>query len=147
MQRSRSVSSVPTPENHHRVVIRPDPKFKFNPEDEDEDSDNEENSSDVFASRPQNDLGGRLRPQPQHSLRSRLSLQHPPLPSRGRLGSLSNLSAVSEAPLTACAVSSTPQPQEPRQPRRLYHSPYGTIREEHEVRMRNTNNDHSYRIG
>ena len=154
MQRSLSVSSVipasaasDSPLNHHRVIIRPDPKFtQFNPEDEDEDSENElENSpQEIF----HNDLNLRAsEPQPQrppHGLRSRLSLQHPPIPqSRGRLGSLSNLSAVSEAPLTAHAVSPN---QQPPQPRRLYQSPYGTIREEHEVCMR-TNRDHSYRVG
>lgn len=152
MQRSLSVSSVipasaasDSPLNHHRVIIRPDPKFtQFNPEDEDEDSENElENSQEIF----HNDLNS-LRPsqpqRPPHGLRSRLSLQHPPIPqSRGRLGSLSNLSAVSEAPLTAHAVSPN---QQPPQPRRLYQSPYGTIREEHEVCMR-TNRDHSYRVG
>lgn len=113
MQRSLSVSSVipasaasDSPLNHHRVIIRPDPKFtQFNPEDEDEDSENElENSQEIF----HNDLNS-LRPsqpqRPPHGLRSRLSLQHPPIPqSRGRLGSLSNLSAVSEAPLTAHAA-------------------------------------------
>ena len=154
MQRSLSVSSVipasaasDSPLNHHRVIIRPDPKFtQFNPEDEDEDSENElENSQEIF----HNDLNS-LRPsqpqRPPHGLRSRLSLQHPPIPqSRGRLGSLSNLSAVSEAPLTAHAVSPNQQPPQP-QPRRLYQSPYGTIREEHEVCMR-TNRDHSYRVG
>ena len=154
MQRSLSVSSVnpasESPLSHHRVIIRPDPKFtQFNPEDEDEDSETElENSpQEIF----HNDLNLRAsEPQPQrppHGLRSRLSLQHPPIPqSRGRLGSLSNLSAVSEAPLTAHAVSPSQQPLQPQQPRRLYQSPYGTIREEHEVCMR-TNRDHSYRVG
>ena len=156
MQRSLSVSSVPTTSsplsNRHRVVIRPDPKFtQFNPEDEDEDSENEmENSSsqEIFhdlrpSPRGHSSLGGgRHKP---HGFRSRLSLQHPLPPSRGRLGSLSNLSAVSEAPLTAHAVSPNQQPLQP-QPRRLYQSPYGTIREEHEVCMR-TNRDHSYRVG
>ena len=157
MQRSLSVSSVPTTSsplsNRHRVVIRPDPKFtQFNPEDEDEDSENEmENSSsqEIFhdlrpSPRDHSSLGGgRHKP---HGLRSRLSLQHPLPPSRGRLGSLSNLSAVSEAPLTAHAVSPNQQPLPP-QPRMLYHSPYGTIREEqHDKVCMRTNRDHSYRV-
>ena len=54
MQRSLSVSSVnpasESPLSHHRVIIRPDPKFtQFNPEDEDEDSENElENTQEIF---------------------------------------------------------------------------------------------------
>lgn len=103
MQRSLSLSTV---NSNSRVVIRPDPSFtQFDPEnDDDEVSDEDEvvNQHQVKV----NNVRPTVVRRPRHHLvpsamRGSSQFQH----HRQHGQSLSNLTAVSEAPLTACAVS------------------------------------------
>lgn len=97
MQRSLSLSTV---NSNARVVIRPDPSFtRFDPEnDDDEVSDDDEVN--------QHQVKVNVRPnvvrRPRHHVVSP-AMRGGQFRQHGQ--SLSNLTAVSETPLTACAVS------------------------------------------